>query len=194
MTERLLLASGSPRRADLLRSLGLNFLQVEPDVDELRRPGEEPHDYVERLARAKASACADLGLVVIGADTTVVMDGKVFGKPVHPDEATSMLRRLAGSTHEVLTGVAIARVKEEVEIVSAVESTLVRFLPMTEEEIVDYVATGEPMDKAGAYDLTGIGAMFVEAIHGSPSSVVGIPLHLVARLMRAIGHDLLSFR
>jgi septum formation protein len=192
--ETLVLASTSPRRKELLESLGLQFEVIAPEVDELRRPDEEPSEYVERIARAKAVAVVSPGQIVIGADTTVVIDGKVLGKPIHPDEAAATLRRLSGETHEVLTGVAVARFQSSLEVVSAVESTLVKFLPMTEEEIADYVTTGEPMDRAGAYALTGVAAIYVEAVHGSPSGVVGLPLHTTARLFRGLGLDLLSFR
>jgi septum formation protein len=192
--ERLVLASTSPRRRELLESLGLSFDVVAPEVDEIRRPDEEPYDYVERVARAKVAAVAAPGLVVIGADTTVVIDGKILGKPAHPDEAEAMLRKLSGNTHEVLTGVAVGRLNPGLEMVSAVESILVRFLLMTDEEIADYVATGEPMDRAGAYALGGVGAIFVEWVHGSPSGVIGLPLHATARLIRVLGLDLLSFR
>jgi len=191
---RLVLASSSPRRRELLESLGVRFDVVPPDVDEHRHPNEEPYDYVSRLARAKAEAAVAADAVVVAADTIVVIDGHVLGKPGHPDEAMSMLRRLGGITHEVLTGVAVARITDIVQVVTAVESTLVKFLPMTDEEIVDYVATGEPMDKAGAYALGGLGGIFVEAVHGSPSSVIGLPLHTTARLLRGLGVDLLSFR
>jgi septum formation protein len=190
----LILASSSPRRKALLDSLGLKFEVVAPHVDEHRNPQEEPFDYVARVARAKAEAAIEAGAVVLAADTTVVIDGQVLGKPGHPEEAKSMLRRLSGTNHEVLTGVAVARSTDIVQIVTAVESTLVKFLPLTDDEITDYVATGEPMDKAGAYALGGMGAIFVEAVHGSPSSVVGLPLHTTARLFRGMGLDLLSFR
>lgn len=191
---RLVLASSSPRRRELLESLGIRFDVATPEVDEVRWPDEEPYDYVERVARAKVEETVAPGLIVIGADTTVVIEGRVLGKPGHPDEAEAMLRRLSGNTHEVLTGVAVGRLNPEVEIVSAVESILVRFLLMTDQEIADYVATGEPMDKAGAYALTGVGAIFVEWVQGSPSGVIGLPLHTTARLMRGLGLDLLSFR
>lgn len=194
MSFRLILASSSPRRRELLDSLGIRFEVVVPDIDEHRHPNEEPYDYVSRIARAKAEAAVSPDAVVVAADTVVVIDGLVLGKPGHPEEAMSMLRRLGGTTHEVLSGVAVARTSDMVQVVTAVESTLVKFLPMTDEEIVDYVGTGEPMDKAGAYALGGLGAIFVEAVHGSPSSVIGLPLHTMARLLRGIGVDLLSFR
>jgi septum formation protein len=191
---RLILASTSPRRRELLVSLGISFEVVSPEIDEHRHPNEEPYDYVSRLARAKAEAALTPNAVVVAADTVVVIDGHVLGKPGHPEEAMSMLRRLGSTTHEVLTGVAVARITDIVQVVTAVDSTLVKFLPMTDEEIVDYVGTGEPMDKAGAYALGGLGAIFVEAVHGSPSSVIGLPLHTTARLLRGLGVDLLSFR
>ena len=194
MKLRLVLASTSPRRRELLESLGIRFEVVLPEVDEHRHPNEEPYDYVARLARAKAEAAIAPDAVVVAADTIVVIDGQVLGKPGHPEEAMSMLRRLHGATHEVMTGVAVARTTDIVQVVTAVESTLVKFLPMTDEEIVDYVGTGEPMDKAGAYALGGLGAIFVESVHGSPSSVIGLPLHTTARLLRGLGVDLLSFR
>ena len=191
---KLLLASTSPRRRELLETLGLSFAVVAPEVDELRLPEEEPYDYVERIARSKANAIAQPGAVVVGADTTVVIEGRVLGKPAHPDEARAMLRRLSGQTHDVLSGVAVAVMDPELRTVSAVNSTLVRFLDLTDDEISDYVATGEPMDKAGAYALGGLGALFVERVDGSPSSVLGLPLHTLARLFRALDLDLLGFR
>jgi septum formation protein len=191
---RLVLASTSPRRRELLESLGVRFEVFAPEVDEHRHPNEEPYDYVARLARAKAESAVASDAVVVAADTIVVIDGHILGKPGHPEEAKNMLRRLGGVTHEVLTGVAVARMTDIVQVVTAVESTLVKFLPLTDEEIVDYVATGEPMDKAGSYALGGLGAIFVEAVHGSPSSVIGLPLHTTARLLRGLGVDLLSFR
>jgi septum formation protein len=172
----------------------LSFEVVAPDVDELRLPEEEPYDYVERIARAKATAVAQPDAVAVGADTTVVIEGRVLGKPAHPDEARSMLRRLSGQTHDVLSGVAVAVMDPELRTVSAVNSTLVTFLDLTEDEISEYVATGEPMDKAGAYALNGEAAVYIESIQGSPSGVIGLPLHTLARLFRRAGFDLLSFR
>ena len=191
---RLILASSSPRRKHLLESLGIRFDVIAPDIDEHRHPNEEPFDYVVRIARAKAESAVVADAVVVAADTVVVIDGQVLGKPGHPEEAKTMLRRLGGVTHEVLTGVAVARLTDIVQVLTAVESTLVKFLPMTDDEIADYVATGEPMDKAGAYALGGLGAIFVEAVHGSPSGVIGLPVHTTARLLRSLGVDLLSFR
>jgi len=182
----IVLASGSPRRLELLERIGLTVRVIPPDVDETRHPDEEPDQYVERIARTKVNAVDGDGLVVIAADTTVVHDGHVMGKPGHPAEARSMLARLAGDTHAVFTGVAV-RSGERVS--STVDRTLVRMSPMTDDEIARYVAGGEPMDKAGAYGLQGVGAMFVEGVEGSPSNVVGLPLHVAARLLRAHGVD-----
>ncbi|HJS71130.1 MAG TPA: Maf family protein [Acidimicrobiia bacterium] len=185
-----MLASGSPRRADLLGRLGLEF-DVEPAVvDETRLPDEPAAVYVERLARSKALAVGGDNTVVVGADTAVVHAGHVLGKPGHPEEARSMLRRLQGDVHEVFTGVAVAVPDEAVSLVDVTE---VRFLPMTEEEIAGYVAGGEPMDKAGAYALQGQGGLFVDSITGNPFTVVGLPIHLLPRLMARLDIDLQGF-
>lgn len=188
---RLVLGSGSARRADLLRRLGLEFEMRPPDIDETRRPDERPGDYVERLAREKALAVADAESVVLAADTAVVHEGHLLGKPAHPEEARSMLRRLQGDVHEVFTGVAVAG---RGEVHSLVDVTKVRMLPMTDEEIADYVDTGEPMDKAGAYALQERGGVYVQSIVGSPFTVIGLPLHLLPRLVRQVGADLLRFQ
>jgi len=181
----LLLASASPRRADLLRAAGIPFDTCPADVDERSLPGETPRDYVTRLALEKARAVRrDLGSVVLGADTTVVLDGRVLGKPEHPEEAARMLRSLSGRTHEVLTGVAVKH--GGLEFVD-VASTRVRFLPLTEEEIAWYVASGEPEGKAGAYAVQGLASRFVERIEGSYSNVVGLPVSLVYQLLRQVG-------
>ena len=187
---RLVLASGSPRRAALLDQLGLTFETVAPDVDESRRPDERAGDYVERLAREKTSALSAPGTVVIGADTAVVHEGVILGKPAHPAEARSMLQRLQGQTHEVFTGVAVAW---EGQARSLVDVTEVEMIPMTDEEISDYVDSGEPMDKAGAYALQGRGGMFVKSVSGSPSTVVGLPIHLVPRLLAQTGASIHQF-
>lgn len=182
----IVLASGSPRRAELLRLIGIDFRVVVPDVDETRHPDEEPDQYVERVARMKVLAVDAPGAVVIGADTTVVHDGRVMGKPAHPAEARTMLTRLSGQVHAVLTGVAV---RSDGAVSSSVERSLVRMTEMTDDEIARYVASGEPIDKAGSYALQGMGGMFVEAVDGSPSNVIGLPLHLAARLLRAHGVD-----
>jgi len=186
----MVLASGSPRRAALLSQLGLEFDVDPPDVDESRLPEERPDAYVERLAREKALTANGPETLVVAADTAVVHEGHVMGKPGHPEEARSMLRRLAGQVHEVVTGLAVV-VDDDVH--SLVDVTTVRMLPMTEDEINEYVETGEPMDKAGSYALQGRGGVFVESISGSPFTVVGLPIHLLPRLMLRVGADLHRF-
>ena len=182
---RLLLASASPRRADLLRAAGIPFDTCPADVDERPLAGETARDYVTRLALEKARAvCRDLGNIVLGADTTVVLDGRVLGKPEHPEDAAQMLQALSGRTHEVLTGVAVKH--GGLEFVD-VASTRVRFLPLTQEEIAWYVASGEPEGKAGAYAAQGLASRFVERIEGSYSNVVGLPVSLVYQLLRQVG-------
>jgi septum formation protein len=183
---RLILASRSPRRAELLRAAGFEFEIIPATVDERPAPGEPPDQYVARLAALKA---ADVGRrisgrVILGADTEVVLDGAVLGKPADAEEAAAMLRRLAGRTHLVLTGVALRCDDREVREVTA---TRVRFLPLSEAEIAWYVATGEPRDKAGAYAIQGLGSRFVEWIEGSYSNVVGLPVATVYRLLRQWG-------
>ena len=190
---RLTLASGSPRRRALLDQLGLDFDIYAAEVDESRFPDEEPERYVERIARAKAEKAADADRLVVAGDTTVVLKGKVLGKPAHAEEARSMLRRLEGQTHEVLTGLAVASWEAGPRVLSLVDSASVEFLPMTADEIADYVNTGEPLDKAGGYALQGAGGRFVKGISGHPSTVIGLPIHLLSRLVSAQGHDLSSF-
>ncbi|MEX1125702.1 MAG: Maf family protein [Acidimicrobiia bacterium] len=191
---RLVLASGSPRRKALLETLRLDF-DVEPsEVDETRLPDEAPGVYVERVARAKAASVAAPDRLVVAADTTVVHDGRVMGKPAHPEEARSMLRRLQGETHEVFTGLAVAWWEGSLSIEAVVDVAMVEMVVMTEDEIADYVATGEPMDKAGAYALQGLGGVFVRRVVGSPFTVIGLPIHLLDRLMSAAGARLSHFR
>jgi septum formation protein len=187
----LILASGSPRRAALLSQIGYAFQVEAPDVDETRFPDEEPVKYVERLARAKAMAVVRDGVVAIAGDTAVVHEGHVLGKPGHPEEARAMLRRIQGGHHEVLSGLAVAgAVEETAEIRSLVDMTTVRMAPMTGFEIADYVDTGEPLDKAGGYGIGGLGGRFIEGVVGSPSTVAGMPIHLVPRLLAVFGIEL----
>lgn len=191
---RLVLASGSPRRRELLNSLGLDFDVELPDVDESRRQDEPPGVYVERIAVEKARAVAAPDRVVLAADTAVVHEGKVLGKPGHPEEARAMLRRLQNDRHEVFTGIAVASWNGGAVVNSTVDVTEVAFLPMTDDEIADYVSTGEPMDKAGAYALQGAGGRFIESVKGSPFTVIGLPIHLISRLISAAGMDIRSLR
>jgi septum formation protein len=170
----LVLASASPRRQALLVSLGLTVEIDPPQVDESLLPGEDPDRYVGRLARAKAETVARRhpGRLVLGADTAVVQDGQILGKPRSTEEALQMLAALAGRTHAVLTAVALAGTATAERLVRAE----VRFAQVSTEALRWYVATGEPMDKAGAYGVQGIGGFLVERVVGSPTAVVGLPL------------------
>ncbi len=181
----LVLASASPRRAELLRAAAIDFVVVPPEVDESIGEGEAPARYVERLARAKAEAVlrAHTDRVVLAADTTVVVDEHVLGKPASAADARRMLTMLAGRTHEVITGVALAA-GEAVQ--SGHATTVVAFAPMTPEWIDWYVASGEPMDKAGAYAIQGLASRFVTSISGSYSNVVGLPVALVHEMLERL--------
>lgn len=185
---RLVLASRSPRRARLLREAGYEIDILPADVDERRLDGEPPRRYVSRLAAAKAEAVLPRarGRIVFGADTVVLIDGLVLGKPADRREAASMLGRLAGRTHEVLTGVAAACGGRRL---GAVESTRVTFASLDPVRIAWYVDTGESDDKAGAYAVQGIGSRFIERIDGSYTNVVGLPVALVDRFVRALGGE-----
>jgi septum formation protein len=184
MRPRLVLASRSPRRRELLGHLGVP-LEVRPaDADETVRPGEDARAYVLRVARAKARAVP--GELVLGADTAVVLDGEVLGKPEDAADARRMLRALSGAVHEVLTAVCLRRADPALELEEIV-STQVRFARLGSGEIDWYVGTGEPLDKAGAYAIQGVGAAFVLSVHGSVSNVVGLPLAETAALLRRLG-------
>jgi septum formation protein len=185
---QLVLASGSPRRARILRELGLEFRVVVSNADESLAPGEDGAAAVERLARRKALAVArGETLPVLAADTEVVCDGRILGKPAGTREAIAMLQGLAGRTHEVVTGLCLVRGEA---LRSGVERTSVRFAAMSEAELAWYAATGEPFDKAGGYHVDGRGALFVEAVTGSPSNVAGLPVRLLLRLARELGLEL----
>jgi septum formation protein len=186
---RFVLASGSPRRAELLERLGLSPEIRPAEVDESARPGERPAQLVARLAEAKAAtAPVSDGEVVVAADTVVVLGERVLGKPASEREAARMLAELSGRTHHVLTGVHLRRGDRRA---AAVEDTAVRFRSITAHEIAAYVATGEPLDKAGAYGIQGRGGMFVEWVSGSDSNVVGLPLATVVRLAGELGVEIL---
>jgi septum formation protein len=176
----LVLASQSPRRSELLRNAGISFRVHVAEVDETPFPGELPVDYVRRLARAKADAVA--GDLVLGSDTAVVIDGQILGKPVDAEDAARMLRLLSGRSHEVVTGICLRGRETWV----AHESTTVLFSHISEKEIQRCVASGEPMDKAGAYAIQGLASCFVERIEGSYSNVVGLPVAMVYRYLRTI--------
>ena len=185
----LLLASRSPRRADLLRTLGVEFRLVDVEVDETPGRHEAPDAYVRRLAREKAragqAAAPAASPPVLAADTTVVLDGEILGKPLDDADARAMLARLAGRPHEVLTGVAVLDGRGL--LVDTVVATRVRFRALTPAEIAAYVASGEPLDKAGAYGIQGLGGALVERIEGSYSNVVGLPLAETLALLDAAG-------
>ncbi|RMD80273.1 MAG: septum formation inhibitor Maf [Gammaproteobacteria bacterium] len=185
---RLILASASPRRRELLARLGLPFAVRVPAVDESPRPGEAPEALARRLALAKALAVAreEPGAVVLGADTLVVVEGEVLGKPAGREEALAMLGRLSGRAHEVLTAVAAAGPGERPPQV-LLQRSRVRFRPLRPGEAAWYWETGEPADKAGAYAVQGIGAMFIRRLEGSPSAVMGLPLCETAELLAARG-------
>jgi septum formation protein len=184
----LVLASASPRRARILDGLGVPFRVVVSNADESLLPGEDGPAAVERLARRKALAVAEReASSVLAADTEVLLDGHVLGKPAGEPEAVEMLRRLAGRAHEVVTGVCLVHAGVAR---SAVERSVVRFAPMSEAQMRWYASTGEPLDKAGGYHVDGRGALFIETVEGSPSNVAGLPVRLVLRLAREAGLDL----
>lgn len=181
---KLVLASGSPRRAELLRAAGFDFTIRVADVDESVLSNETPRDYVARLSREKALAVATEGEIVLGADTTVVVLNEIIGKPENANDAARMLRMLSGQWHDVLTGVSLvgnSQVRSEVAV------TRVKFAELSEDEIGWYVASGEPMDKAGAYGIQGYASRFVERIEGSYSNVVGLPVQMVYQMIADFG-------
>jgi septum formation protein len=185
---RLVLASASPRRARILRELGVAFKAVVSHTDEALVAGEDGAATVERLARAKALAVARAeSLPVLGADTEVLCDGRILGKPADARDAASMLGTLASREHEVVTGLCLA---SGGTLRSGVERTRVRLAAMSLRELEWYAGTGEPLDKAGGYHVDGLGALFVESVEGSPSNVAGLPVRLLLRLVREAGLDL----
>ena len=189
---RLVLASGSPRRQQLLRSVGVDFTSAAPDIDERPQEGEEPVPYVERLAREKALAVTvEAGDVVVAADTTVALGRRILGKPADVDDARRMLRDLSGRSHDVHTAVAV---RVDGRVVSTVVTTRVSMVELSDDDLDWYVATGEPLDKAGAYALQEGGGLFVAAVEGSASNVVGLPLAVVADMLTAEGFPLSRFR
>jgi len=185
---RLVLASASPRRRELLAQAGFSFEVNPAHVNEDVRQDEDPLAYVVRLARDKAQAVYqqldDVEAVVLGADTTVTLDGHILAKPEDEADAARMLRQLSGRTHRVITGVAIAT-KLGTEV--AAEVTGVQFLTLTDEEIAAYIATGEPMDKAGAYGIQGYAAKWIPRVEGCYFNVVGLPLALASTMLVGVG-------
>ncbi len=182
----LVLASGSPRRRLLLSMAGFDFTVTPPDIEEIRLPGEPAEDFVVRMAREKTAVVAaqlDRAACVLGFDTSVVLGDRVYGKPVNESDAAAMLLSLAGRTHTVYTGYAFARGAEIVE--SGIDAARVTMRPVNAAEAVAYAATGEPLDKAGAYALQGEGKGFVDEVEGLRSTVIGLPLeHIVDLLIR----------
>jgi len=183
---RVILASQSPRRRELLNLIGIAHEVRPADIDESAFPDEAPAAHAERLARSKADTLARelTDAVVVAADTIVVIDDLILGKPADADDARHTLRRLAGRTHTVFTAVAVAR---DGELVSAVETVAVTVRPLDDAEIDAYVATGEPMDKAGSYGIQGFGAAIVERIDGDFFAVMGLPLVRLVRLLERVG-------
>jgi septum formation protein len=184
----LILASASPRRRELLAQAGFAFEVVTADVAEIRKPGEDPIRFVTRLAREKAEAVLareDIppNALILGADTIVLLDEEVLGKPQDAADAARMLRLLSGRSHQVITGVCLAKGRERQR---AAEVTFVRFITLSDEEIEAYVATGEPLDKAGAYAIQGRAGRWVPRIHGCYFNVVGLPLALVSSMIEAM--------
>ena len=182
----IVLASGSPRRKQLLEMMRIPFRVIPPDVDEHVLPGEEPGHYVTRLSRAKAEAVVSRapGEVILAADTTVVLDGAIFEKPTSPAHAVEMLSRLQGRTHEVMTAVAVA---QDGMVEHALDVSRVTFRPADHATLEAYVATGEPMDKAGAYAIQGLGAPLIERVEGDFFGVMGLPLRLALDLLAKFG-------
>ena len=181
--ERIILASASPRRAELLRAAGIDFDVRPADIDEAILPGESPSEYVSRLAEAKARAvhARDSERTVLAADTAVVVDGQIMGKPFDEADAKRMLRLIGGRTHEVLTAVSVFHPGQIVE--TRVDVTTVEFGELSEADIAWYVSSGEPMDKAGAYAVQGLASRFVTRVEGSYSNVVGLPISLVYQML-----------
>ncbi len=175
----LVLASGSPRRVKLLNDMGIEFVQIAPEIDETIRKGENPYSYAERLAADKARSISEKhsGAVVIGCDTAVVLGSAVLDKPSGKEDAFRTLTTLAGKKHVVCT--AIALVRNGRILASGVETTIVRFNKVSEGEILEYISTGEPMDKAGAYGIQGMGAFLVDSIEGPLDNVIGLPRKLL---------------
>lgn len=190
---RLILASQSPRRRELLSSIGLRFEVMPSNVPEVRAASESPEEYVARLSREKAQAIAAQhpDAWIIAADTTVLLGDELLEKPVDAEDAKRMLTTIAGKTHVVYSGVTLQNVARGWQETRVAESE-VRMLPLDARDIAWYVSTGEPLDKAGAYAVQGIGAMFIDSIHGSYTNVVGLPLALLFQMLRRAGIDPLA--
>lgn len=193
MNQKIVLASKSPRRAEILRSVGWTFEAIAAGVDESQLQAEDAVSYVRRLAEAKADAVASRvtnlsfkDYLVLGADTVVVVTGEILGQPRDEEDARRMLSKLSGKWHEVLTGVSLQTIDEPTRKLIAHETTRVRFAAISEDEIGRYIATGEPMDKAGAYAVQGRAALFIEEIQGDYFNIVGLPMRLVYKLSKKL--------
>ena len=189
---KIVLASQSPRRQDLLGQMGLEFTTRSPQIDEDAFQGRDARDLVQTLSREKARwVAAQLpgDPIVIGADTVVVRDGTILGKPKEPADARAMMASLSGRTHQVYTGVTVCQGDK---VVTQAEETQVTFRPLTQQEIACYVATGEPMDKAGAYGIQGLGGLLVAGIQGDYHNVVGLPVCRLGQILRDFGVDCLA--
>lgn len=183
----IILASGSPRRSEILTAVGWDFTKRVADIDESEIPGESPETYVQRLAKTKAEtvAASHADEIVLGADTTVVIDGTIIGKPVDLDDARRMIKLLSGNVHEVLTGVAVVA---NGSTIVGIERTKVEFAELSTSEIEFLVKFGEPLDKAGAYAVQAQAALFIKGIEGDYWNVVGLPIGLVYRLIVGNGN------
>ena len=189
---KIVLASQSPRRRQLLGQMGLEFTTQSPEIDESAFHGRDARDLVETLSREKARWVARQqtpDTLVIGADTVVVLDGAILGKPRDGAEAEAMLAALSGRDHQVFTGVTLCQGDR---ILTQAEETQVTFRPLTCQEIRQYVSTGEPMDKAGAYGIQGLGGLLVEGIRGDYFNVVGLPICRLGRMLAQVGEDALA--
>jgi septum formation protein len=191
LTARIYLASRSPRRAELLQQIGIDYLVLPSDVDESLLADESPEDYVLRLASTKARACltsldaADLAMLpILAADTTVCVDGVILGKPESDEEARTMLASMSGRWHEVHTGLAVASAHG---VETALSTTRVEMAVLSAEDITAYIASGEPRDKAGAYGIQGLAGTFIRRIEGSYTGVMGLPIFETATLLRKAG-------
>ena len=187
MDQQLVLASGSPRRKELLSLLGVDFIIRAPEINESQHVGEDPEKYVRRISSEKTSAVK--GSVILGADTCVVLEDNIYGKPANLENAEAMLQKLSGKVHQVVSGVAV-RTSEHLMV--AVVHTDVEFIALNQRLIDWYLGLGESLDKAGAYALQGVGGSLIKAINGSHSNVVGLPLVETASLLDRAGIDLMS--
>lgn len=190
---KIILASGSPRRKQILEQVGLNFTVEVSDYEEKSIPGVSPSEFVETLSLEKANVVAKNhnDAIIIGADTIVVLDNQILGKPKTKQDAREILKKLSGNTHSVFTGFTIIDTVNKRTITNHVE-TKIRFKNLSEEEILAYIETGEPMDKAGAYGVQDKGALFVEHIEGDYSSVMGLPIVKIFEILKELGIDILK--